>query len=228
VSWRYYIQKGQQADCSNGTSTVCPLQHQGPHTPGIWNPLPRFDTVHQDHQVRNITDVSHFYADAKAGKLPAVSWVMPSQRDSDHPPARISDSQAWVTSLVNAVMKSKDWKSTAIFLSWDDWGGFYDHVRPPTIDLNGYGFRVPAIVISPYARRGYIDHQQLSFDAIAKFIEDDFLGGRRLDPKTDGRPDPRPTVRENAPGLGNLVKDFNFNQGPRPPLVLPTNPRRHG
>ena len=88
-------------------------------------------------------------------------------------------------------------------------------MRPPTVDGNGYGFRVPGLVISPYARRGYIDHQQLSFDAFTKFIEDDFLGGQRLNPKTDGRPDPRPDVRENAPGLGNLVKDFNFNQTAR-------------
>jgi phospholipase C len=83
-------------------------------------------------------------------------------------------------------------------------------------------------VISPYARRDHIDHQQLSFDAFTKFIEDDFLGGRRLDPKTDGRPDPRPTVRENARGLGNLVNDFNFNQPPRVPLILPTHPRGRG
>jgi hypothetical protein len=75
-------------------------------------------------------------------------------------------------------------------------------------------------VISPYAKRGYIDHQILSFDAYVKFIEDDFLRGRRLDPRTDGRPDPRPGVRENAPILGNLALDFNFNQKPRPPLIL--------
>ena len=80
------------------------------------------------------------------------------------------------------------------------------------VDQNGYGFRVPGLVISPYARRGYIDHQQLSFDAYAKFIEDDFLGGQRLNPKTDGRPDPRPDVREDAPGLGDLRRDFNFNR----------------
>jgi phospholipase C len=84
--------------------------------------------------------------------------------------------------------------------------------------------RVPALVISPYARRGYVDHQVLSFDAYAKFIEDDFLGGSRLDPKTDGRPDPRTSVRENAPVLGNLVRDFDFAQKPRPPVLLPLHP----
>ena len=121
-------------------------------------------------------------------------------------------------------MKSPDWDSTAIFLSWDDWGGFYDHVIPPAVDQNGYGLRVPAMVISPYARRGYIDHQTYSSDAYLKFIEDDFLGGSRLNPATDGRPDPRPDVRENEPILGNLAEDFNFSQVPRPPLLLPTNP----
>jgi phospholipase C len=122
-------------------------------------------------------------------------------------------------------MQSRDWASTAIFLAWDDWGGFYDHVVPPKVDQNGYGIRVPALVISPYARKGYIDHQTLSFDAYLTFIEDDFLGGQRLDPRTDGRPDPRPTVRENVPQLGDLASDFDLTQKPRPPLVLPTNPR---
>jgi phospholipase C len=121
-------------------------------------------------------------------------------------------------------MRSPDWSSTAIFLTWDDWGGFYDHVRPPTVDQNGYGLRVPGLVISPYARRGYIDHQTLSFDAYLKFIEDDFLGGRRLDPRTDGRPDPRPDVREDAAQLGNLTLDFNFNAPPRAPALLPVHP----
>ena len=126
---------------------------------------------------------------------------------------------------INDVMRGPDWKSTAIFLTWDDWGGFYDHVPPPQIDQNGYGIRVPGMVISPYAKRGFIDHQTLSHDAYLKFIEDDFLGGSRLDPKTDGRSDPRPTVRENAPVLGDLTADFDFDQQPRQPVVLSTSPR---
>ena len=89
----------------------------------------------------------------------------------------------------------------------------------------GYGLRVPGLVISPYAKQGYIDHQTLSFDAYAKFIEDDFLGGQRLDPKTDGRPDPRPDVREDEPELGDLQNDFNFNQPPLPPVILPVQPQ---
>ena len=122
-------------------------------------------------------------------------------------------------------MQSPEWSSTAIFLAWDDWGGFYDHVQPPRVDAQGYGLRVPAIVISPYARRGFIDHQTLSFDAYAKFIEDDFLGGSRLDPRTDGRPDSRPSVRETVPILGDLRADFDFKRAPRRPMLLPTEPR---
>jgi fibronectin type 3 domain-containing protein len=95
---------------------------------------------------------------------------------------------------------------------------------PPVVDQNGYGLRVPGIVISPYARKGYIDHQTLSFDAYLKFIEDDFLGGQRLDPNTDGRPDPRPYVRERASILGDLGLEFDFTQPPRTPMLLPVHP----
>jgi len=122
-------------------------------------------------------------------------------------------------------MRSPDWSSTAIFLAWDDWGGFYDNVVPPKVDALGYGLRVPALVISPYAKQGYIDTQTLSFDAYVKFIEDDFLGGQRLDPQTDGRPDSRPDVRENEPELGDLQNDFDFNQAPLAPVILPVQPQ---
>jgi phospholipase C len=88
-------------------------------------------------------------------------------------------------------------------------------VIPPTVDGFGYGLRVPGLVISPWAKHGFVDHQLLSFDAYNKFIEDLFLDGRRLDPTTDGRPDPRPDVRENYPGLGNLLNDFDFGQTSR-------------
>ncbi|HXS23104.1 MAG TPA: alkaline phosphatase family protein, partial [Gemmatimonadales bacterium] len=159
--------------------------------------------------------------DVQAGTLPAVSWVIPNGELSEHPPALVSRGQAYVTALINAIMQSPLWSSTAIFLSWDDWGGFYDHFTPPVVDENGYGLRVPGLVISPYAKNGFIDHQTLSFDAYVKFIEDDFLGSQRIDPRTDGRPDPRPTVREDVPILGDLTQDFDFNQAPQPPLVLP-------
>jgi phospholipase C len=224
VPWAYYVQTGTQPDCENDGAETCAPVKQNYLTPGIWNPLPIFEDVQKDHQLRNIEPLDNYFAAAQKGTLPAVSWVTPSQADSEHPPASVHQGQAYVTAVVNAAMKSPDWDSTAIFVQWDDWGGFYDNVVPPTVDLNGYGLRVPAMVISPYAKQGYIDHQTLSSDAYLKFIEDDFLGGSRLNPKTDGRPDPRPDVRENATILGNMVSDFNFNQAPRRPVLLPTNP----
>jgi phospholipase C len=223
VSWRYYIETGAQPDCANDAAD-CPPVHQDAKTAGIWNPLAYFDTVKQDGQLQNITDVTNFYKDAIAGTLAAVSWIMPSQPNSEHPPARLGDGQAWTTSLIDALMQGPAWYSTAIFLSWDDWGGFYDHVVPPHVDQNGYGLRVPGLVISPYAKPGFIDHQILSHDAYIKLIEDIFLGSQRLDPATDGRPDRRPTVREDVSILGNLLDDFDFNQAPRPPLILPIHP----
>ncbi|HEV7129908.1 MAG TPA: alkaline phosphatase family protein [Ktedonobacterales bacterium] len=223
VSWGYYLDQGFQPDCADD-QMACQAAPQKVSVPGIWNPLPNFDTVKQDNQLANIQDVSNFYTAAKNGTLPAVSWVVPNGKDSEHPPALVSTGQAYVTGLINAAMRGPEWNSTAILLSWDDWGGFYDHVKPPTVDQNGYGLRVPALVISPYAKRGFIDSQTLSFDAYAKFIEDDFMHGQRLDPKTDGRPDPRPTVRENASILGNLLNDFDFTQQPLSPLILSPNP----
>jgi phospholipase C len=144
---------------------------------------------------------------------------------SEHPTELVSAGQSFVTHLINTVMRSPDWPSTAIFLTWDDWGGFFDHVVPPAVDGNGYGMRVPGLVISPFALRGYIDHQRLSFDAYLRFIEDIFLSGDRLDPRTDGRPDPRPTVREQMPLLGDLSNDFDFSQAPIPPMVLSEHPK---
>jgi phospholipase C len=181
--------------------------------------------VQQDKQQGNVQTLDHFDADVKAGHLPAVSWIVPNAVDSEHPAARLSVGQTYVTHLINNFLQSPNWTSTAIFLAWDDWGGFYDHVVPPKVDQSGYGLRVPALVISPYARKGYIDHQVLSFDAYLKFIEDDFLGGQRLDPQTDGRPDLRPDVREDASILGDLTTDFDFNQKPRAPLPLPPQPK---
>jgi phospholipase C len=203
---------------------VCHEKVQRAKTPGIWNPLPYFTTVRENWQLDNITSLRNFFTAAKAGKLPAVSWIAPAQKVSEHPPGLVSAGQAYVTTLINAVMRSPNWSSTAIFLAWDDWGGFYDHVVPPHVDENGFGLRVPSLVISPYARPGYIDHQAGSLDAFTKFIEDDFLGGQRIDPATDGRPDRRPDVREAMPQVGDMMQAFDFDQKPNPPLILPLHP----
>ena len=208
VSWGYYLDHGPQSSTNPGG------------VPQTWSVLSGFGDVHQDGQTGNIQPLTTFVAQAQAGTLPEVSWIVPNVQDSEHPPALVSTGQAFVTGIINAVMSSRDWGSSAIFLAWDDWSGMYDNVVPPAADSLGYGIRVPGLVISPYARRGLIDSQTLSFDAYLKFIEDDFLGGARLDPRTDGRPDSRPDVRENLPQLGDLTKDFNFSQAPLPPLIL--------
>jgi phospholipase C len=228
VSWKYYVANGTGPYCStNYTDTHCSLTVQTSQygTPQLWNVLPYFSDVRNDHQLSGIQAIGHFYTDVKAGALPQVSWIVPNAVDSEHPAALLSTGQSYVTDLIDDIMRSKDWDSTVIFLAWDDWGGFYDNVVPPKVDENGYGIRVPSLVISPYARKGYIDHQTLSFDAYLKFIEDDFMGGQRLDPATDGRPDPRPDVRENVKILGDLTADFDFNQSPRSPLLLSTTPK---
>ena len=223
VSWNYFVAQGGQPDCAD-SQMYCSHQAQAADTPDIWNPLPGFQTVHDDNQLSNIQPSANYFTDAAAGTLPSVSWIVPNERTSEHPPASIAAGQAWVTRIVNTAMQGPEWNSTAIFISWDDWGGFYDHVMPPTLNGQGYGLRVPGLVVSPYARTGYIDHQLLSTDSYLKFIEDDFLNGQRIDPQTDGRPDGRPFVAEDAKGLGDLRNDFNFRQPPRPPLLLPPHP----
>ncbi len=232
VTWAWYLDHGAKGPGTrhgkqrHGTGKrVRKAAFKQPGVPPIWNVLPGFSDVAEDHQTANIQTQSAFFAAAKAGTLPAVSWLLPDNVDSEHPPALVSTGQSYVTRIINAVMRSPNWNSTAIFLTWDDWGGFYDHVVPPKVDALGYGIRVPAMVISPYAKMGYIDRQTLSFDAYLKFIEDDFLNGARLNPKTDGRRDSRPDVRENAQELGNLVNDFNFSQPPRRPVLLPIHPK---
>jgi len=224
VSWGYYVVDGTEPDCLNPKTLSCVANAKGAATWTFWNVLPGFDTVKADGQLSNIQSVANFYAAAQAGTLPSVSWVVPSGPVSEHPSYDIRDGQAYVTSLINAVMSGPEWSSSAIFVSWDDWSGFYDHVVPPAVDANGYGIRVPGLVISPYAKKNFIDHQVLSFDAYAKFIENLFLGGHRLDPNKDGRWDPRPSVRETLVPSETLANDFDFTQTPRAPVMLPVYP----
>ena len=218
VSWAYYV--GDDT-CIKPPCPKLSAAHADLTNP-IMNPLPGFKTVETTKQFGRVSPHSEFFDAAASGTLPSVSWIVPSYGDSEHPPDSISNGQAWVTKLVNAVMKGpqEQWLHTAIFVSWDDWGGFYDHVPPIQVDPDGYGIRVPAFVISPWARGGTIDGQTLSFDAYLKLIEDRFLNGQRLDPLSDGWPDSRPSVRENAPELGDLSAEFDFAQDPIPPLIL--------
>jgi phospholipase C len=217
VSWAYYVGPDTcvKPPCGKPTKNS---------TNPIYNPLPGFQTVETTRQFQNIRPNTDYFRAAADGTLPSVSWIVPEYGEADHPPDSLGPGQAWVTRVVNAAMQGPKWERTAIFLTWDDWGGFYDHVRPIRIDQNGYGIRVPGILISPWARPGFVDHQTLSFDAYLKLIEDRFLGGERLDPATDGWPDSRPTIRENMKRLGNLASEFDFAQQPIPPLILDPHP----
>jgi phospholipase C len=221
VDWRYYVGNNT---CWENPPCKLPEGRKGYQTSYNRNPLPGFTSFWNGERETGVEDnvrpVDEFLQAAKDGALPQVSWLAPTANVSEHPsgPATIQTGMAYVTRLVNAVMESPNWDSTAIFVTWDDWGGFYDHVVPPRVDNMGYGLRVPSLVISPYAKEGYIDHTTLSFDSYLKLIEDRFLGGQRLDPRTDGRPDSRPTVRENK--AKKITRAFDFTQEPRSPELL--------
>jgi phospholipase C len=134
-----------------------------------------------DWQGNVISPETHFFTDISQGKLAQVTWIVPTFNNSDHPgtPAQGPD---WVASLVNAIGDSPFWNSTAIFISWDDWGGWYDHVLPPQVDEMGLGFRVPLIVVSPYAKHHYISHVNHESGSILRYTEEAFnlpsLGSR--------------------------------------------------
>ncbi len=242
VSWKYYLANGEEPDCDDDEMT-CEPQFQNNGVNSIWNPAPGFAYVEQQGasyiQAHN-PPIDQFLTDIKNGTLPQVSWLVPSLNFSEHPASSITAGMEYVTSLVNAVMQSPYWSNTAIFVVWDDWGGFYDHVPPPVVDMNptrnpvlGFGFRVPALLISAYAKPGYVDHSVLSIDSYATFFEDLFMGGARLDPAKLGEPDSRPDIRDELTSItfpdgsvrpvGNLMDEFDFTQAPTPPLVLSTH-----
>ncbi|HZQ22553.1 MAG TPA: alkaline phosphatase family protein [Terriglobales bacterium] len=157
----------------------------------------------------NVVSNDQFVTDALAGNLPAVSWVTPSQLGSEHPPGSTCAGENWVVSLVNAVMQGPDWNSTAIVVTWDDFGGLYDHVAPPSVDQFGLGPRVPLLVISPYAKqsggKGYISHVQLEFSSFLKTVEERFG---------------LPALTDRDANINDLLDAFDFTQTPLPPMVL--------
>ena len=153
VSWRYYI--------GSDTCWEPPCDHERPlhTTPFTRNPLPGFTSFwngERDGIHDNLVSVKQYLGSAADGSLPQVSWIMPASVVSDHPvgPSTTPTAMAYVTRLINAAMSGPDWDSTAIFLTWDDWGGFYDHAVPPVVDDNGYGLRVPALVDQPVREAG--------------------------------------------------------------------------
>jgi phospholipase C len=121
-----------------------------------------------------ISPQTRFFQDVKSGMLPAVSWVMPTCPNSDHADCGATHGPHWVASLVNAIGRSKYWQSTAIFIMWDEYGGWYDHVAPPFADYDGLGSRVPLMVVSAYAKKSYVSHVQYEHGSILKFVEDQF------------------------------------------------------
>ncbi|MEW6059775.1 MAG: alkaline phosphatase family protein [Actinomycetota bacterium] len=148
-----------------------------PYQPGyFWNALNAISGVfHTDlWRPEHIRPVDRIVEDIREGKLPAVTWVTPRFELSGHPPESTCFAQNWLAGIVNAVMESDAWEHTAIFVAWDMWGGLYDHVPPPEVDDLGFGFRVPSLVISPYARKGYLDHAEADLCAPLKFIEDNW------------------------------------------------------
>ncbi len=170
--------------------------------PGLWNALDAIRHIHNAPAYRTEIEApsSRVLTDIVNGDLKPVTWIMPAGPDSDH--AKVTDGTApsWVAGIVNSVGESKYWNDTAIFVTWDDWGGWYDHVKPPMYNSYELGLRVPLLVISPYAKHSYVSHRQHEFGSILKFIEKTFgLGSLKT---TDARSD-------------DLADCFNFNQPPR-------------
>jgi phospholipase C len=239
VSWKYYLGEGAEPDCEDGEMTCAP-QIQAPSVASYWNPAPYFSWIKsfpKSYLAEHNPSLDQFLIDLKNGALPQVSWLVPADQYSEHPPNGVTAGMEYVTSVVNAIMQSGYWQNTAVFVTWDDWGGFYDHVPPPNVDktsngkdIEGFGLRVPGLMISAWAKAGTIDHAIYSFDSFATFFENLFLGGARLDPATLGNPDSRPDIRDALTAvtfpdgakspLGNLLDEFDFTQTPLPPLVL--------
>ena len=183
---------------------------------GLWNALDAIKHIRYGPDYKKVvTPNTQIITDIKNGNLKAVSWVIPTAAESDHPAVTDGSGPAFVASVVNAVGNSKYWSSTAIFVTWDDWGGWYDHVAPPQYNYYELGFRVPLLVISPYARPGYISEVQHEFASILNFIEETFGMPCRNAPPSCG-----------ALGYTDLRADdlsdmFNFSQPPIPFVTIP-------
>jgi phospholipase C len=154
---------------------------------------------------KDVMPSTQFIADAKSGHLPAVSWLLPPGGYSEHPPDGMCEGENWTVSVLNAVMQGPDWNSTVVFVAWDDFGGFYDHVAPPQVDQFGLGPRVPLLIISPYAKPAYVSHTVYEHTSVLKFIETRY-GLKAL------------TSRDAA--ASNMLDSFDFGQAPQPPLLL--------
>ena len=174
-----------------------------------WNPLAAKAETYNSSFISHYVPNHAFYDDARNGTLPGLSWVIPAGQDSDHPPDNSTLAQSWTASVVDAVEASPEWNTTAVFVSWDDYGGFYDGVPPPVVDGGQQlGFRVPLVVISPYTPAGLVTNSMGYFESILHLMEWRF----QLSCIT--------TLDCDAP----LPLDyFNFDQAPRAPMMFPTD-----
>ncbi len=203
LSWKIYV---QNYDPSITYRTLRRLTNPNRASQAVWVPLldiPRF--LNKPALRSHIVDLSQYYRDLRDHTLPAVAYIAPSGA-SEHPPGSLATGQRFVRGLVNSLMASEEWNTSAFMMAYDDWGGWYDHVRPPHRDVHGDGFRVPAMLVSPYAREHVIVHADLDFTSMLKFIEQNW----RLRPL--GRLDAR---------AGSLMRAFNFRQAPRVPDIIP-------
>ena len=160
LSWRYYAPAVGQSFGGN-----------------LWNAFDAIKAVRYgpEWQTNQASPETKVFTDIKRNTLPAVSWVIPDYQNSDHPGDNSDTGPSWVAQVVNAIGESKAWNTTAIVIVWDDWGGWYDHVAPPgERSYGGLGFRVPAIVVSPYAKMGYVSHVEYDFGSIIKFVEENW------------------------------------------------------
>ncbi|MGB8966249.1 MAG: alkaline phosphatase family protein [Candidatus Cybelea sp.] len=180
-------------------------------TPGIWSAFDAISAVRHSKEWGTkvtYTDMKIF-ADVKDGRLPAVAWLTPDAANSDHPQegCKCDHGPSWVASVVNAIGESKYWKSSAIIVLWDDWGGFYDHVPPPFYDdAGGLGFRVPMLIVSPYVQ-AHVEHTQYEYGSILKFIENNWNLGSLG------------TTDKRATSIGNA---FDFTRKPRKFQKIPS------
>ena len=156
---------------------------------------------------QHVVPDEQFVTDALQGQLPAVSWLTTTVARSEHPPASVCQGENWTVEQVNAVMQGPEWNSTVVFLTWDDFGGFYDHVAPPAVDNFGFGPRVPLLIISPWVKRRHITHTKLEFSSVLKFIEMRF----DLNPLT-----------ERDERANDLSDSFDFDHPDFVPLILST------
>jgi phospholipase C len=162
--------------------------------------------MHPDRWNQHIFPVDQVVRDIHLGALPPVTWITPRFELSEHPEWNFCYGENWTTRVVDAIMRSPMWSRTAIFVTWDDYGGFYDHVPPPQVDDFGFGIRVPVLVISPYAKEGFVDHHPGEFSSILRFIEDNWGLTQLTHRDRDAR---------------NMSYDFDFTQTPRRPDPLP-------